>query len=355
VLSVAFSPDGRKLVSACGTAERGGNSGGEVLVWEVDSGQELFSLPPATKGVLTVALSPDGKRLAGACLDQRVRLWELATGRETLVLPGHACEVYCVAFSPDGRRLASCGGKWNTDQPGEVKVWELPSGKELLGFKADPVSTWSLAFSSDGKRLATASGKWDKDEGGEVKVWDLAALVKDNRAGAPALTEKQLEGLWADLADRDPGRAYRAVWALSGSPKESVAFLKEHARLPGDAGLDRIPRLIEELDDGDFQVREQATAALEKLGRAAHPALRKALESPSAEVRRRAEQLLEKKGDAPPLTAEELRTLRVIEVLQQIGTAEVRPVLQKLAEGRGSSALARDAAAALECLRRRAP
>jgi WD40 repeat protein len=347
VLSVTFSPDGRRLVSACGTSERGGNSGGEVKVWNAASGEELFSLPPTTRGVLTVALSPDGNRLAGACLDQRVRLWELASGSETLVLAGHTGEVYGVAFSPDGRRLASCGGKWNTDQSGEVKVWELPSGTELLSFKGHATPTWSLAFSPDGGRLATASGKWDKDEAGEVKVWDLTALVKEHRAAAPALTPKELEALWADLAERDAVRAYRAVWALSGSPKESVQFLKEHARLPAGNATDRIPQLIAELDDGDFQVRERASEALEQLGRAAHPALRKALESPSAEVRRRAERLLEKKGDPPALTAEELRTWRAIEVLVRIGTAEVRPVLRQLAEGKGSAALARDAAAAL--------
>jgi HEAT repeat protein len=134
-----------------------------------------------------------------------------------------------------------------------------------------------------------------------------------------------------------------------------VPFLREHAR-PAAGGVDheRIARLVAELDDDVYDVRVKATAALEKLGPAAHPALRKALASPSAEVRRRATMLLEKKGDGPALAPDELRALRAIEVLQHVGTAEVRPVLEKLAAGPPSAVVTQDAAAALALLARRA-
>jgi hypothetical protein len=62
--------------------------------------------------------------------------------------------------------------------------------------------------------------------------------------------------------------------------------------------------------------------------------------------------LLEKKGAAPPLATEELRALRVIEVLQHIGTDDVRPVLEKLARGPAGAPVTRDAALALRLLPR---
>jgi hypothetical protein len=66
-------------------------------------------------------------------------------------------------------------------------------------------------------------------------------------------------------------------------------------------GPRQIARLIASLDNDQFAVREEATAELERLAEAALPAVRKAgAESPSAEVRRRAERLLQKWNDPEP-------------------------------------------------------
>jgi hypothetical protein len=62
---------------------------------------------------------------------------------------------------------------------------------------------------------------------------------------------------------------------------------------PLDSSAAEVERLIAQLDDDTFQVREAATAALKRLGAAAEPALRRALaQSPSPEVRFRARTIL---------------------------------------------------------------
>ena len=242
--------------------------------------------------------------MAGSCLNQKVKLWELATGRETLNLPGHSLDVYNVAFSPDGRRLASSSGQWSSDKGGEVKIWDLAAGRELLSFRPHTTPIWSVAFSPDGRRLATASGKWRKTERGEVKVWQFVNLSPP-RPAIPPKTEPDV--LWQDLAAADAARAYLAVIALSESPRRTVPFFLEHVRpVVPCATAEQIAQLIRDLDDDQFAVREKAGAALEQLGRTAQPALRKALQSPSLEVRRRAAGLLEKRGDGlPALSVEE--------------------------------------------------
>ena len=116
------------------------------------------------------------------------------------------------------------------------------------------------------------------------------------------------------------------------------------------------PRLARDLKDIDLvTVREKASADLERLGPGAYPALRKALQAPSLEVRRRAARLLEKKGGPPPpptLSTEELRALRAVEVLEWIATEEAREILSELARG---AAGAPQTSAAVAALRRLTP
>jgi WD40 repeat protein len=354
IVTVSFSPDGRRVASACATGGGGSDPAGEVKIWDVESGESLFALPPG-QGVVTIQFSPDGRWLAGSTLRQTVKVWEAATGQEVLSLTGHSYDVYNVAFSPDGRRLASCSGKWNLDHSGEIKVWELPTGKELIslaGQHAGPI--WSLAFSPHGQLLATASGKWNKDDQGEVKVWDLSSLPKPVIVRAVP-SDRQLEALWSDLAGSDAPRAYQAIWDLSTSSRVALPFLYKNVKTPPDSlSQDRIDKLIADLDDNRFAVREKAATELERLGRVVFPSLRKALDSPSAEVRRRAEELLEKKGlGPPPLTPEEVRAIRVIAVAQLVGTAEAKPVLEKLAKEAPGTLVSKEAATALELLNRR--
>jgi WD40 repeat protein len=54
-----------------------------------------------------VAFSPDGKRIVSASQDKTLKVWDLYTGREVLSLKGHADTVQSVAFSPDGKRIVS--------------------------------------------------------------------------------------------------------------------------------------------------------------------------------------------------------------------------------------------------------
>ena len=70
-----------------------------------------------------------------------------------------------------------------------------------------------------------------------------------------------------------------------------------------------------------------------------------------AEVRKRVEALLGK-FEAAERDPDELRLLRVIEVLESVGTPEVRKLLQGLAES-GSAEVAEEASASLARLKGR--
>src|SRR5207249_2432916 len=79
-----------------------------------------------TRAVLSVCFSPDGKRLASGSEDSTLKEWDAATGRNLRTLTGHQGGVFSLSFSPDGKRIAS--GSWVPYNPGELKLWEATTG-----------------------------------------------------------------------------------------------------------------------------------------------------------------------------------------------------------------------------------
>jgi hypothetical protein len=111
-------------------------------------------------------------------------------------------------------------------------------------------------------------------------------------------------------------------------------------------------KLIAELEARSFVVREKASAELERLGELAAADLRKALAGqPSLELRRRVETLLGRLR-RPPLSAEPLRQVRAVEVLERVGSAEAKRLLETLAGGAPGVRLTEEARAALKRLPR---
>jgi len=166
VLSVAFSPDGQRIVSGGGPWGEG-EKPGEVIVWDAATGQLLDELQGHTYCVWSVAFSPDGQRIVSSAGDWaygpgEVKVWDTATSQEVLTLKGHAGGVRSVTFGPDGQRIAT----GSEDQT--AKVWDAATGQELLTLKGHAGGVRSVAFSPDGKRILTGSA--DKT----TKVWDAA-------------------------------------------------------------------------------------------------------------------------------------------------------------------------------------
>ena len=111
-------------------------------------------------------------------------------------------------------------------------------------------------------------------------------------------------------------------------------------------------RLIAGLDSDVFSVREQAREELEKLGSLAEAPLRKALGgTTSTERQRRLDGLLEML-EGPVTRPEQARALRCVELLERVGTAEARTILEELGHGASSDRQTREARAALERLAR---
>jgi len=129
-----------------------------------------------------------------------------------------------------------------------------------------------------------------------------------------------------------------------------VSFLDDHLQ-PVRVDGKRIERLLADLDGNEFAAREAAERELTELGDRAEPRLRQALEDkPSLEMRRRLQAIL---AGPKRLSADSLRTLRAIAVLERIGTPEARVLLEKLAEGAAGERVRQEAKGSLGRLKRR--
>jgi WD40 repeat protein len=333
--SVSLSRDGRRLASL--------GSGNAITLWDVERGKEIRRISSAEEeGVswFRVVLAPDASTVAVLGRDNSLSLYATATGKllhkfetlgivrdEAMLVPESA------AFAPDGRYLAAIGAD------STLHLWEIATGKEVRKFETGQGWIGSIAFSPDGRALA--SGGIDTT----IMLWDVTGW----RSAAPPLElpRDQLDKLWQLLPAEDAAAAHRAQWGLVAAAKSSLPFLREQLRPAKAIDPKRLAALVADLDNEKFAVRQRATEELEKNLDLVEGDLRKFLEGqPSLEVRQRLEKILEKVTVGPP-PAERLRALRVLTVLEQIGTDAARQHIEELTRGAGEAWLTQTARSSL--------
>lgn len=355
LFAVAFSPDGKHL--AAGFEQRHKDPSKPVdarsappppvrfmeptiVLYDVESGKQIRRFGEELASVVRLAFSPDGRYLAAGDLDKHVHVWDLRLGKK---LPGsikHYGSPTCLTFSPDGRWLLTLARTSGTG----FEMSEVATMTPSMRFLGNAVQTAVVAFAPDGRRVA--SGGRDS----MVLLWDITGLAPQGKLLTLELSDADIQAAWRSLGEPQSARAHLALWRLVAAGDRSTAFLKPHLRPIAHFDAKKVATWIEQLDHAQFAVRREAMKQLEALGEAVEYDLRQALAKKTPlEMQQRLESLVDKLGP----TAERLRQRRALAVLEQIGTAAARDLLEHVAAGEPRDSFTADAQDSLARLKKK--
>ncbi|MCJ7434228.1 MAG: PQQ-binding-like beta-propeller repeat protein, partial [Anaerolineales bacterium] len=143
--SVAFSPDGKLLSGVCYQ--------NTVPLWDVQSGELLYSLQEKPSHEVAVAFSPDGTALAVGGFSGEIRIYDPATGKLTRTFEAWPTAIWDLDFDPVGNRLASIGLEVG------MQFWDFRTGKQLWEYVKERGSASFLSVDVDPAGKTIAFGK----------------------------------------------------------------------------------------------------------------------------------------------------------------------------------------------------
>ena len=277
VTAVAFSPDGRFVISASadatiriqdratGRLERVLRHPAQVLsiavreqllvassydfdtasshliLWDWQSGEELQRYEGQRDAIYSVAISPDGERVLSGCGpsgpfsthsgDNELVLWDLRSGAVLRRMRGHQDAVFHVAFRPTGR------GAVSSSADATLIVWDLDTGEILRTLRGHTTFVYTFAIDPTGDRVFSASFDisiilWDIERGQEIRRFHGHAgpvtaveFLKDGRRVLTGAIDKTLR-LWdiysADEMLRLGAPPGMGMWALATTGEHVV-------------------------------------------------------------------------------------------------------------------------------------
>jgi WD40 repeat protein len=231
--SLAISPDGTRLAVAL--------YDGKVSLCDVRDGEETRQFPAVgppegkfagislrdSNRAVVVAFSPDGRWLLSGCDDGHVRVWEVATGAEVLRRTGHEGGVLDVAIGPDGRTALSSGND------GQAYLWDLRPAPLPTG----PETMWDDLGSGDPRKAYRAVWALSEADGGAQ--W-LREKLAPSKPADPERMKKLIDDLNSDTfkVRADATRALAELGRLAGPAME--ASLKKKPALETEQRLRKL-------------------------------------------------------------------------------------------------------------------
>jgi len=150
-----FSPDGNWLLLA--QIQTTGGADPSVVNWKTHKFVDELRGHEGT--VLSMAFSRDATKVVTACEDGKLRIFSVGDWKLLQTLTGHLGPVHRAEFSPNGKWIASAG------EDHTVRVWSAEDGTPLQTLQESKEPLLDVAFSPDSSFIAASSEK-------EVFTWE---------------------------------------------------------------------------------------------------------------------------------------------------------------------------------------
>ena len=82
---MAFDPNGYLLAT--------GSMDGTAKIWDVESGQEIYTLKGHTAEIISLQFNSDGDSVLTGSFDETAKIWDVNTGECVHTLVGHSSEL----------------------------------------------------------------------------------------------------------------------------------------------------------------------------------------------------------------------------------------------------------------------
>ncbi len=124
-------------------------------------------LTGSKSAITCVAIAPDGRLALAGNREGRVILWDVQTGFELFSMPAYKSRATAVVFSPNGAIMAATGidEKWKDDASSTVHVWDTATGQELRRIEIEK-GLFSMCFLPDGRQVLLGGRDY-------LRVWEL--------------------------------------------------------------------------------------------------------------------------------------------------------------------------------------
>jgi WD40 repeat protein len=156
IYGINLSNDGHILASSC--------ESGDILLWNVSTGELLKTLIGHTSTATNIAFQPGGILLASGSFDSTIKLWNLVTGECVNTLTEHTDVIWSIAFNSFGTQLIS--GSFDTS----IKIWDVQAGLCLQTIPANVRAISVVMFSPDDQKIISAS------QDSTIQIWEATQL-----------------------------------------------------------------------------------------------------------------------------------------------------------------------------------
>ncbi|XP_074045019.1 notchless protein homolog 1 isoform X2 [Macrotis lagotis] len=173
VLSIAWSPDGKKLASGC--------KNGQILLWDPNTGKQVGrALAGHSKWITGLSweplhTNPECRYVASGSKDGSVRVWDTTVGRCDRILTGHTQSVTCIRWGGDGLL-------YSASQDRTIKVWRPHDGVLCRTLQGHAHWVNTMALSTD---YVLRTGAFEPAE--------ASVNAQDVRGSLPELKERALD------------------------------------------------------------------------------------------------------------------------------------------------------------------